>query len=52
MKRLPGQYLNGELDALAEWHTPGPAGEPRDANVVALTEGVMPGASARPPDEG
>ena len=35
------QYLDGELDSLAEWHTPGPAGELREANVVELTEDVM-----------
>jgi len=30
------QYLDGDLDALAEWHASGPAGEPRDADVVEL----------------
>ena len=35
------QYLDGDLDPLAEWHTPGPAGEPRETNVLELTEDVM-----------
>jgi len=35
------QYLDGDLDTLAQWHTPGPAERPRGANVVALTETVM-----------
>ncbi|MGH3969963.1 MAG: fatty acyl-AMP ligase [Mycobacterium sp.] len=34
------QYLDGDLDPLAEWHTPGPAGEPREATVVELTQAV------------
>lgn len=33
-------YLDGDLDALAEWPPSGPAGEAGEHNVVELTEGV------------
>jgi len=33
-------YLDGELDPLAEWPTPGPARGPEEANVVELTQDV------------
>ncbi|MEB3070522.1 fatty acyl-AMP ligase [[Mycobacterium] vasticus] len=38
------QYLEGDLDALAQWHAPSSAdtaGEAREANVVEFREGVM-----------
>jgi hypothetical protein len=35
------QYLDGDLDTLAQWHAPDPAGEVGDANVVELIEDVM-----------
>jgi len=38
------QYLDGNLDALAEWHAPasaGPACEAPETNVVELAEGVL-----------
>ena len=34
-------YLDGELDTLAQWPTPGTASEPGETNVVELTEDVL-----------
>jgi len=38
------QYLDGDLDTVAQWHAPacvGPASKPRDATVVNLTDSVI-----------
>lgn len=38
------QYLDGDLNTVAQWHAPasvGPAADPREANVVALNQGVL-----------